>query len=84
MFIVRLQGEIWKNHAWRFTLKYSFKSNPKTKQKQNMSVWKHYFGALEAMWHYKEMWLDLIFENECEKGEDDEGNDDGEKEVVVK
>jgi hypothetical protein len=31
-----------------------------------------------------EMWLDLIFENEGEKGEDDEGNDDGEKKVVVK
>jgi hypothetical protein len=30
------------------------------------------------------MWLDVIFENEGQKGEDDENNDDGEKEVVVK
>jgi hypothetical protein len=49
-----------------------------------MNAWKHYFGALEAMWHYKEMWLDVIFENEGKKGEDDESSDDGEKEVVVK
>jgi hypothetical protein len=64
-------------------LHWSIHSNP-PKKKQNMNVWKHYFGALEAIWHYMEMWLDLIFENEGEKGEDDEGNDDGEKKVVVK
>jgi hypothetical protein len=49
-----------------------------------MNAWRHYFGALEAMWHYKEMWLDVIFENEGEKGEDNESSDHGEKEVVVK
>jgi len=55
-----------------------------TKKNKNMSAWKHYCGALEAMWHYKEMWSYVIFENEGEKDEDDEGSDDGEKEVVVK
>jgi len=49
-----------------------------------MNTRKHYFGALEAMSHYKEMWLNVIFENEGEKGDDDGSSDDGEKEVVVK
>lgn len=56
------------------------------KKEWNMNACRHYFDALETTWHYRELWLDVIFENESkegEEGESGEGNDDGEEEIVM-
>jgi hypothetical protein len=50
------------------------------KREQDLNAWRHYFSALEAMWQYREMWLDLILKTWGEEGEvgaESEANDDG-------
>jgi len=39
-----------------------------------MNAWRHYFSALEGTHCYAEMWLDIIFENEAQDGENYEGS----------
>jgi hypothetical protein len=53
------------------------------KKEWNMNACRQNFDALEATWHYRELWLDVIFDNESKEGESGEGNVDGEEEIVM-